>query len=303
MRKSIIMVMVGMLALSLTGCGSSKATTYEATECAEATGLYEGDYDNGMMEECSVEAMADNDGGMLYDNRKLIKTVNLDVETEEYDALLPNIEVKVNQLGGYIENYTTSGRDMNRYANMTARIPADKLDQFVDIVGQSSNIVYRNEYVEDVTLSYVDLQSHKDMLRAEQDRLIEFMERAETMEDIITLESRLTDVRYELESMEAQLRTYDNQITYSTVVISVSEVEKFTPPTQMSAGEKMFTGFMNNVERIVKGIRALGIGIVINLPFLFLFAIIVLIIVVMIKIVLILCRKKATKPQIPQDKK
>ena len=68
-----------------------------------------------------------------------------------------------------------------------------------------------------MTLQYVDLESHKKALTTEQDRLIELMEQAETVEDIITIEGRLSEVRYQLESMESQLRTYDNKIDYSTV--------------------------------------------------------------------------------------
>lgn len=316
MKRKVVLLVAGLICLTLTGCGNKSMTSEQ--DRAVATGYSSSSdslYSTEMAEECAVDmaeldmepAAVPEDGNQLdsnaYENRKLIKTVNLDAETEEYDAILPNIEKKVSQLGGYIENFTTSGVETQRYANIIARIPSIKLDQFVDEVAEVSNIVYRNESVEDVTLTYVDLQSHKDMLQAEQKRLLELMDQAETMEDIISVESRLTEVRYQLESMESQLRTYDNLIDYSTVTISISEVEKVSPPVVMSTGEKIVTGFCDNVELIIKGIKALGIAFLINLPFLFLFAIIVLIIVVIIKVVLVICGKKGKKPDNSIDKK
>ena len=95
---------------------------------------------------------------------------------------------------------------------MTARIPAKRLDEFVQRVGEQSNITNKEERVEDVTLQYVDLESRKKALATEQDRLLELLEKAESVEDIISIEARLSDVRYELESMESQLRTLNNQI-------------------------------------------------------------------------------------------
>ena len=84
------------------------------------------------------------------------------------------------------------------------------------------------------------------MYEEEQERLLSLLEQAETMEEIIALESRLTEVRYQLESMESQLRTMDNQVSYSTVYLSIEEVEHFTPPAEKGTWERISTGFSEN---------------------------------------------------------
>ena len=71
------------------------------------------------------------------------------------------------------------------------------------------------------------LQSHKKALLAEQESLLSMMEQAESIEDIIAINEQLTDVRYQIESMESQLRTYDNQVDYSTVNLYIDEVERY----------------------------------------------------------------------------
>ena len=163
-------------------------------------------------------------------SRKLIKNVNLSVETETFEELLATITEKTESFSGYIEeSYTYNGSNYygrgTRNASMTVRIPAQQLDAFLSSVSEVSNVISRNDSVSDVTLQYVDMESHKKALTAEQDRLLELLEQAESVEDIITIESRLSDVRYQIESMESQLRTLQNQVSYSTVYLDIQEVE------------------------------------------------------------------------------
>lgn len=206
--------------------------------------------------------------------RKLIKTVSLSVETKEFDSLLPLLQEKITALGGYIENMNSYNGSLyseyrsNRYADITARIPVEHLKDFTLSVEENSNITQRSEQVEDVTLQYVDINSRKEMLRTEEKRLLQFLEQSETVEDMITIEARLSEVRYEIESIESRLRTYDNQVEYSTVDIHIEEVEVLSPQekVQESAWERMSKGFMNNLEGVFLDIRDFFINIVIILP-------------------------------------
>lgn len=157
---------------------------------------------------------------------------------------------------------------------MTLRIPVLKLEQFVTNIQENSNVLYSNEYVQDVTLSYVDLESHKKAGAQEQDTLLRLLEKAETIEDIIQIESRLSDVRYQIESMESQLRTYDNLISYSTVYISLSEVERETVLSKDDPLTEMKTGFTNSFYKIIDGFKNFGIDFVINLPYIILYVVI-----------------------------
>ncbi len=230
-------------------------------------------------------------------DRKLIKNVNMNVETEQFDSLLPVIEQRVAALGGYIEEMSSYSRNNEydsgyrgtkyfRYASITARIPREKLEAFLDEIGEQSNVVSRSESVTDVTLQYVDLESHKKALLTEQDRLLELMEQAETVEDIIAIEGRLSEVRYQLESMEAQLRTYDNKIDYSTVYLSIDEVEHYSPAEGASAGERIRSGFMESVEGVGRGFQNFAVWFVINLPYLLVWAVLIGIVVLVVRAVI-----------------
>lgn len=212
-------------------------------------------------------------------SRKLIKTVNILAETEEFDILVPGLQKQVEALGGYIEYISVY--DVNSYyvedqvvkqrcANVTARVPREKLDGFLAQMGEQTNITSRSENVEDVTLQYVDLESHKKALLTEQERLLALMEKAETVEDIIAIEGRLSEVRYQLESMESQLRTYDNRIDYSTVELAITEVRKYSAPQEATVWQRIERGFMKSLDDIGIGFRNFAIGFVIDIPYIIL---------------------------------
>ena len=224
-------------------------------------------------------------------SRKLIRNVNMSVETKEFDAFLVAVEEQVNALGGYIESMDTyNGSRYNQYtsakrSNLTVRIPQKKLDTFLDAVSEAGNVISRGESVEDVTLTYVDMESRKKSLQTEMDRLQEFLEKAETLEDIITLEDRMATVRYQLESMESQLRTYDNMVDYSTVDMNIQEVKELTPviEDEETTWERLSRGFMESLDDIKDGFVEFGIWFVIHIPYLAVFAVIVILFVLIIK--------------------
>lgn len=230
-------------------------------------------------------------------SKKLIKNVDLDVETRQFDDLIANINAEVEQLGGYVENFNVSGYagESARYGSMTVRVPAEQLDGFVGHVGEQSNITYRNESVQDVTLTYVDLDAHKKSLLAEQERLMELLGQAETVTDLIEIEGRLSEVRYQIESMESQLRTIDNQVSYSTVYINIREVEIFTPPAEVSVWDEIASGFGNNVWRVLNDLEDMGVELIVSLPFLIVWVVGILIAVLVVRLLFKVLKKRSAK--------
>ena len=294
----------------LAGCASSGDSAmggngYYATPTAEASYDYKSeDYDYGYYDDYAIAEMdmvangGESGSTRVGDSgattpqtadptRKLITTANIDVETKEFDKLYSDIETYVRNAGGYLESINTyngsryNGQVVERHANLTVRIPADKLDAFLDEIGTAGNITNRSQNVEDITLTYVDLEAHKKTLMEEQERLNEFLREAETIEDIIYIEDRLSNIRYQLESMESQLRTYDNKVNYSTVYLNIDEVVEYTPviyeePTTL---ERMKEGFSESIEDIKRGLENFAVWFVSNIIYLVIFAVIIFVIV------------------------
>jgi hypothetical protein len=314
-RPGLVLVLILLLGMMAAGCGaaSKSAATETAVQdnCSEAAYATDDIYSTEAMPEAAAGYTEEGGTGasvvQVQDvQRKLIRDVNLEVETETFEELLSTVGEKTRNLGGYIEeSYTYNGSNYygkgTRNANLTIRIPAEKLDEFLLAVGEVSNVISRNESVTDVTLEYVDLESHKKVLLAEQERLLELLEKAETIEDIISLESRLSQVRYQIESMEAQLRTMDNRVNYSTVYLYINEVAKLTPVKEQTVWEKISTGFASSLYNVGEGFVNFGIGFIIFLPYLLVWVIIIVVFTLLLKL-LIKCAVKKRQKKIKENK-
>lgn len=233
----------------------------------------------------------------IQTDRKLIRTVNLQIETKQFEDVTAGIEAEVRELGGYMEQSSMdsgSGYDREYYRSgyMMVRIPSDKLDSFVESVKETSNVTNISESTEDITLNYVDVESRKKALETERDRLMELLEKAETVEEIITIEGRLSEVRYQLESYTSQLRTYDNQVDYSTVHINISEVEREVKAEAKGFWEEVQERFANSFYNLGHGIRSFAIWFLGSLPYLILWAVLIGGAAVVFRLI---CKKKKRK--------
>ena len=221
--------------------------------------------------------------------QKLIKRVSMDAETEDLEALLPQLMEEISALGGYVESqevyngssYSSSYRYRN--AQLIIRVPAENLNGLVNQVKGASNVVNYNESVEDVTLAYVDMETRILVLEAERDRLLELMEKAETMSDLLEIEARLTQVRGDLESINAQLRVLANQVSYATIELYISQVKVYTEVEEQTVWQRIGTGFIQNLEDLGESLVDFFVWVIIYSPQLILWGGIITLIVILIR--------------------
>lgn len=203
--------------------------------------------------------------------QKLIYTYNYSVETKEFDAFYEKISKKTSQIGGYVESSETNGSvsdGINRYASLTLRIPADKMEQMITLLNSDSNITYQSRSSENITLQYIDMESHLKALRTEQETLLQLMEKADKLKDVIALQSQLTQIRYEIESYESQLRSYDNLVDYSTLHLDITEVERTTnvASTKTSFFEEAGNGLSDTIYGMGQWLRSAAIWLISSIP-------------------------------------
>lgn len=332
MKKKNVYILGLIISLALLGCGSSSKSeaayadrSYDDYASAEAAApeyeeaeYYNGDYDEPAMvtEEASaysagedvnaeIDESAVEDSAKQKSGRMLIKTVYMNVESEDVDVMMKKVEKRVDELGGYIESMnldnTKYSNSERKTANITARVPVEKLDMFCDEVEGQSNVLSKNSNAEDVTLKYVDMQSRMDSLQTEYDRISELLKQADELENIIELEKRLTDIRYEMQSYGSQLKVMKNQATYSTINLSITQVIEYTPVVveEQTRLERLRDGFITNCKKVGNGIVDFFVGLVIALPILLVWAVVIFVIVLVIKAIVRKCkdRPKKEKPR------
>lgn len=243
------------------------------------------------------DASISGGSGARLSHQKLIKTVEIQAETEDLDTVLAQLTEQISSLGGYTEYqnvYNGSAYSYRRYrsAELTIRIPTDKLNSLVAQVEGTSNVISKTERVDDVTLEYVDTQSRMEALQAEHDRLVELMDKAETMADLLEIEERLTEVRYELESVTSQLRVLENLVSYATIELYIEEVEVLTEVEEPGVGQRISTGFMDNLKNLGDRLVDLFVWVVTYSPQLLIFAGVIVVIVWLLRRA---ARKRAAK--------
>ena len=272
MKKYISLLLCALLICGLlTGCGASGASSdmamsYKQEVAMEAPAAMAMDNGMGLTEESGAAAVE------LPESRKWIITVRMSAETDDLDALTAALNEKIAQMNGYMEDqdvYNGSTRSNYRYRNasMTIRVPAESVDQFTEEVAGISNVVSKSKNLEDVTLSYSATENRVKALETEEARLLELLAQAENMTDLLEIESRLTDVRYELENYASRLRLYDNQIDYATIYLDISEVQEYTPVEEPNLWERIRDGFTDSISGLGESLQDLLVFVIVAAPY------------------------------------
>lgn len=309
-KRIMTLIVLGATLCSFTACSSGVKYGDMTADSAESYYDYDGgyatqdSYDDGydmVMEESAESEGSINESGAGVDvttNRKLIRTVSMDVETENFDSMIANVEDKVDTLGGYIESaYTYNGStyysNSRRYAEMTVRVPDSELENFVEQVEGFSNVVSKTTTTEDITLEYVDTEGLKDMYLAEETSLLALLEKAESVEDITYLTTRLSEVRYNIETLESRLLKYDDLVEYATIHLYIEEVEVYTPVVteDKTFMEEVKEGFMASVQDIWNSIVRFVKNLLIDLPYIIRFFVIVGLIILAIRLIIVIIKK------------
>ena len=203
-----------------------------------------------------------NAGSQIYNDpdAKLIRRANLNIQTTEFDATVEQLYEMVSQLGGYFQNAALHGggywdANANRTGEYVIRVPAECYDRFMNQAGELGYVTYRNESTENIGEQYYDTEARLKTQRTKQERLLALLEKAETMEDIISLESALSEVEYQIEQLSSTLNRYDTLVGFATIELYLNEVYKLNEETGVtnSLGERMRRGFASGVEYLVDG--------------------------------------------------
>ena len=309
-----LLLVVTVLAATLAACGKSAQYFGAATE----DGYYVGDYATET-EAMEAPSMAANAGGGNKSisasektptaeqlSEKIIYTAGISMEAIDFDAASDALTASVKAIGGFVENSSVYGdtvydadgsvRIVNRNANFTFRIPVASFDAFLAQAGEIGNVTSKNVNAMNVTSQYTDYEARLDSLRTEQTRLLELLEKADNIDALIALENKLTDVRYEIDAIERNLRNLDNQIAYSTVDVFLHEVTGYrtSVSAQRTLWQRIADAFVSGWQNLVE---ALGNFIVFLSGAFFGLVILAIIIVVIIRII----RGKKKKPAEKQE--
>lgn len=299
MKRTILTMLALLLACALlAGCGASSSMNTAVGGGAAAAAPQE-NYDMAMEE----SGVTSGETGTLLPEaggRKLVYTATLDLETKTYTDARTALLEALDKAGGYVESNEEGGSAErgSRWSRLTLRVPADRYADFLNEASGVGNLVNKQEQMEDITASYVDVQARLESLETQRTRLTELMAQAENLTDLLQIQQQLSDVEYQIESYTAQMRALQNQIAYCTVTVDLQEVENLTL-TQPSFGQRIGEAFRDGWVNFGRQLQELAVALVYGMPG------ILLLVIVAVPVVILLRRAARKKgpaaPRTPAD--
>lgn len=203
----------------------------------------------------------------LYE-RKIIKNGSVTIEANKPKDLETEIVEVLNDFNGYIVNTTQSGNDENYRSELTVKIPYDKFDNFITKVKELADVRHNNISTQDITEEFIDLEARQNALKLQEERLLEMLVKAESVEELLKVENELSRVRYELEKVEGRIRYLDNAVSYSTLRISIQQKVEPTKPQVDSVWDEIWFSFTDGIGTFFNAILHIIKGVVWLTPFL-----------------------------------
>ena len=294
-RLSIVLLVIAML-VSLCACGAKSVSATEAAAPMEAPAAM---YDSASFEEAgyggfaaqneAIEAEGATEPEM--DPEKIIYSASATVETTDFDATITALSELIAQYEGFVESsssssgnyYQKSRGTASRSASYLIRIPSKHFNTLMGSLSTLGNIPYSNTFTENISAQYYDVQARLTAYETQETRLLEMMAIAESVEDIILLEDRLTELRYNIESLQSTINNWDRQVSYSSINLSIEEVSVYSPEPQISYGQELWMALKNALKNTGDFFKDLLVFIVASLPAIVIITVLAVIFVPVIK--------------------
>lgn len=229
-RRLFVCFLALTMLLSLTACGAASKTAAssansrpaDTVSATEEKGYFDADT-NGYDDE------GRDSGGSVLENQKIIYTGDINLETTAFDETVKALAALAEVKGGYLESSTVGGGSRGyRWADYTVRVPSAQFQGFLDQAGELAHVTWRNTNLENITETYYDTAGRLKTQQIKLERLQKLLSQAENMEDIITIESAISDTEQAIEDLSGTLRGYDAQVAYSTVNLTLREVYRLS---------------------------------------------------------------------------
>ncbi len=213
-----------LLLFVLSGCSRFRASDESVMMPSPDMGM---DYDEAEEYSMSGRGMMSEESGYVADaEQKVVKTGTLSLHMEDVRESVDLIKEQVATWGGEVINSNVTRYSNSYYGTLTVRVPSEQFD--TAFAGLKEMALYtESEYTnaDNITEAYMDLEARLNNLKEEETQYLAILDKAVTVDEILQVTDYLANVRYEIESIEGQLKYYDTNVDYSTITLSLSEDE------------------------------------------------------------------------------
>ena len=305
MKKRNLVILSALLSLvlllSLAACGSQKnadvsyriesAAGGDALNGFAAYDMEAAEYNAAPMRAAKATtgstSQSSGEEAPEIDPDKIIYSGDATLETEHFETTVDAVRKLIAERGGFIESSSLSGSNYYsarlRSASFTLRVPSGSFSEIMNSFSDYGNVPYSHTYTENISARYYDTAARLKAYETQEQRLLTMMEQAESVSDLVTIEDRLTELRYQIESLQSTLKRWDRQVSYSSISLEIREVREYTPEAEQSFGEQLIRSLRQGWTNTVEFCKAAVLWLLEALPVLVLLVVLVLIARVLVK--------------------
>jgi hypothetical protein len=185
--------------------------------------------------------------------QKIIRSASLSIEVDDFQARSDALGRIVERSDGFISNSYSYVTDTGRKrGEITIRVPKDAFLSVISEIEQLGTVQSKQTSGEDVTEEYIDLTARLNNSERQEQRLLEILELADDVEDILDVERELARVRGEIEQLTGRITYLDNRVELATISISLYEPEPITHSWGIrDAFRAAFEGFVSVIRGLI----------------------------------------------------
>jgi hypothetical protein len=294
-RTSLVVMLALALSFPLTSCGTSHSSADEKTDAyygaaSAATEDYDA-YDEYSYAEAETEDavgiaasgstlnLTEAGADPASETQKLVYTASVSIDTTDYQATVAGLQDLMTSCGAFAEyeNERMRGSQELHAIEVTLRVPAESYDALMaGIDGIGGTVTTRTSQVTNITRSYADNEAVIQGLEIQEQRLLDMMSQAETVEDMLLVEERLSEVQTQLNRARTSRESMDASVNLSTVSVTIYEVRYETTTGRTSYLTRVLNAFADMWDGLIEGIGDLIIGLIYALPAIVILALLVL---------------------------
>lgn len=188
---------------------------------------------------------------------KMIRTATVEIEVSkgEFEKKFEQAQAIAEQFGGYVTS-SNAERVKGELASgtVTIRVPEKKFLSAINQVKKLGKVNKAEIKGEDVTEEYVDLESRLRNYKAQEKALLELMNRAQTVADTLAVQTELTKVQEQIETITGRLNYLQNRVDFSTITITIEEPGAVVPTSEewgfvdaLRTAARAFIGTINGI--------------------------------------------------------
>ncbi len=165
---------------------------------------------------------------------RIIKTASLAVDVDGVEIKTAEVIAVADTRGGFVQSSTIAeDREGYKVGVVTVRVPSDKFEETITAIKNLSvRVDTESVQGQDVTEQYSDLEARLASAQAQEQQFLTILTQAKTVDEILSVQSYLGNIRYEIESLQGQIKSLSNQTTYSTISVTLREDIRIQAPAE-----------------------------------------------------------------------